>query len=906
MDYSTSERASSSRKRDHSPEHQLRRDSVRDDRDHHKKRRKSDEEDEDRKHKHKHKSRKRNGSDDEGRDGDKHRSKKHHKERKERDWASSDEDRPRKHKHKKDKDKDRKKDKGKSKAEEVDHNAMQIVDDDPDDKAFWREKDITMDGERVLATDIPTAESLKLRSTAEDKPGAPLPGGIASETQLKRDEWMLAPPSQPTVPTDDLDRRTKEQLMLAEQSLTEDYGEGSGGARTLGGGVDFFSSLGTERQKKPKVDRPNPDNVGFAHSLSASGVKLIPLQGPIIHHRELNQDLKEGKQVSHDEPPPPPPKNTPGGPGSSWRMMRLRRVYEAAEEEGRPVEEVGIERFGTLEQFEEAKEERRILDERQGKKAERDKGRGRQQDRENNQGGAKGFMFNDFEASGGSSRSSSFKRPGGYTAPQSGPSTPSPASGPPGRPAANKRVDSLRLPSQINSPLAQAHTPIPSVMTPPPLAATGGGRALSPSSLNKLQAKVLRAKLMGDPDADRLEKEYEAESRRAQGIDSESGVRTKVEMLPTLDARGRLYDVGRGGKDDDVPMPGNRRKKEPKFETHDRKTGEVIRINADDDEITLGEMLRQERFGAGSADQKNLNAQFASAIMKDAKFENDLDYIDDNAEKLARQKMRSDAMKRQFAINDYKKTQKVLATCQFCYGEDDSPPKAPVIAMGTRVYLSCTLTEELVPGHCLIVPIQHHLNMLEADDDVWDETRNFMKCLMRMFSEEDKGIIFYETVISLKHQKHTVIECVPLPWEAYDLIPGYFKESILASEAEWSQHKKLIDFSARPGGFRRAMVPNLPYFMVQFDYKGEKGYGHVIEGTADAMEHEDGLEEGEKGGGDFPWYFAGEIIGGVLELEPRRWRRPKRISPASNKDRVESFRAKYRKYDWTGMLEGRS
>ena len=85
--------------------------------------------------------------------------------------------------------------------------------------------------------------------------------------------------------------------------------------------------------------------------------------------------------------------------------------------------------------------------------------------------------------------------------------------------------------------------------------------------------------------------------------------------------------------------------------------------------------------------------------------------------------MRSDAMKRQFAINDYKKTQKALSTCQFCYGEDDSPPKAPVIAMGTRAYLSCTLNEELVPGHCLIVPIQHHLNMLEADDDVWDETK---------------------------------------------------------------------------------------------------------------------------------------------------------------------------------------
>lgn len=72
---------------------------------------------------------------------------------------------------------------------------------------------------------------------------------------------------------------------------------------------------------------------------------------------------------------------------------------------------------------------------------------------------------------------------------------------------------------------------------------------------------------------------------------------------------------------------------------------------------------------------------------------------------------------------DYKRTQQVLATCPFCYGEDDSLPKAPIVAMGTRTYLSCTTFEELVKGHCLIVPIQHHLSMLEADDDTWDEVR---------------------------------------------------------------------------------------------------------------------------------------------------------------------------------------
>ncbi|KAG1837591.1 CwfJ C-terminus 1-domain-containing protein-like protein [Suillus tomentosus] len=736
---------------------------------------------------------------------------------------------------------------------------------------MWVEKNIDNDGERLLATDIPTAESLKITSHATAREADPsLSPNLTTETRLQRDEWMLMPSSGIAEPLNS-SRPSAQGLPTGDETFTEDYGEFSSSQRTPAGGVDFFSSLGTERKRPPRPDKADPDKVK-------------------ISSKELNQDIRTGRSIDNDVPPPPLKATTPGGPGSNWRMMRLRRVYETAEEENKPIEEVALERFGTLQAFEEAKEERRILDERQGKRSGRkdERGRGRET------GGEKRFMFTDVGASGASSRSSSFRRPG------SGPTGSTPSTPSPTNPPANRRLDSLRLPSQAASPLAQSHTPIPNVMTPS-IASTSTRRAMSPSSLNKLQAQVLRAKLMNAPNAEKLEEEYEAEVRRANG--EEGGVRTHVEVLPTLDARGRMYDVGHG-KDDAEKGPGNKRKKE-KFETRDAKTGELLRYNADDDEITLGEMVRQERFGAGMADQKNLDAQFAKAIMGDGKFQNDLDYMDDNAERLGRQKMRTDAMKRQFAVHDYKRTQKALATCQFCYGEDDSPPKAPVVAMGTQAYLSCTLNEELLDGHCLIVPIQHHLTMLEADDDVWDEVRNFMKSVMRMFAEEDKGVIFYETVISLKPQKHTCIECVPLTWDKYDDIPAYFKESILASEAEWSTHKKVIDFSARPGGFRRAMVPNLPYFMVQFDYKGEKGYGHVIEGTGEsaATGEEDGaLDEGDKGGGDFPRYFAGEIIGNVLDLDPRRWMRPRRVDYRHNKDRIQRFKKMYEKFDWTGLI----
>lgn len=68
----------------------------------------------------------------------------------------------------------------------------------------------------------------------------------------------------------------------------------------------------------------------------------------------------------------------------------------------------------------------------------------------------------------------------------------------------------------------------------------------------------------------------------------------------------------------------------------------------------------------------------------------------------------------------------------------------------------------------------------------------------------------------------------------------------MTSESEWSQHKKLIDFSVRPGGFRRSMVSNLPYFMVQWDYKGQSGYGHVVEGNDESSGQAGQGENGEK------------------------------------------------------------
>jgi hypothetical protein len=133
---------------------------------------------------------------------------------------------------------------------------------------------------------------------------------------------------------------------------------------------------------------------------------------------------------------------------------------------------------------------------------------------------------------------------------------------------------------------------------------------------------------------------------------------------------------------------------------------------------------------------------------------------------------------------------------------------------------------------------------------------------MQMFAKQNKGVLFVETVLptNIKFHKHSYIEAIPLSADIFSDAPGYFREAILASESEGSQHKKLIDFSERPGGFRRSLVSNLPYFMVQWDHKGEKGYGHVIEGSeegsgAGADDELEGLvKEGDKGGSEYTRY----------------------------------------------------
>lgn len=723
--------------------------------------------------------------------------------------------------------------------------------------------------------------------------------------------------------------------------------------------ASYFSTLGQARVKQPRPEKSDPEKLK-------------------ISSRELNIQLVQRKTVDeYTTPNADEGKKQYGGPGYQWRMMKLKRTLEAAEVEGRDLEEVALERFATMEDFEDALEERRVLDgQAKGKKREEEGGRStptlqsvarRSYMLASGGSGERNSGTDDSEPSSRLGSRQGFKRPGE----SSGATTPRPP-----------RNIGFETPSASKPTTPSA---IPSVFTPfigRPDATQAGvvlddGSSdpdrpiLTPDQLNKLQANILKAELMGDDSQhSALKEEYERESGRAKahttaagdkggafapsshtyrrggksgaGVLVEDGTR-ELQVLPTLDARGRMYDIGAldfSSTDPAAGVDGGSRKKlkgRDTFEARDPRTGHFIRYSADDDTTTLSDLVRQEKFSAGPSAQKNPDAELAANIMTDAGFSSNLEDQDDEAHRYAKKKMRSDALKRQFAINDFARTQKALDRCRFCWQDEGSkPPRVVVVSSGYRAYLAVPDTEGVVEGemgeNLLIVPMQHHLSLLEADEETWDEIKNFQKCLMQLAASKSQKVIFYETITSLKTQLHSYIEAVLLPAAAMDFLPGVLKESLRSVGGEFSTHRKVIDFTVeRP--FRNALVPNLPYFAVSWDYRWSTGYGHVIEdmdseqgrggsggGRGEDRGGDDAYDVGEMAagpgsgvGGKFDANFARDVIRAVLEdLDAededgggyvRGFGRSKSRSEEEKRRVRESFRKEWDKYDWTKMLQ---
>ncbi|GKU85820.1 hypothetical protein SLEP1_g439 [Rubroshorea leprosula] len=223
--------------------------------------------------------------------------------------------------------------------------------------------------------------------------------------------------------------------------------------------------------------------------------------------------------------------------------------------------------------------------------------------------------------------------------------------------------------------------------------------------------------------------------------------------------------------------------------------------------------------------------------------------------------------------------------CLFCF-ENPNRPKHLVTAIANFTYLMLPQWQSVVPGHCCILPMQHESSTRTLDDNVWEEIRNFKKCLIMMFAKQEKEVVFLETVIGLAQQRrHCLIECIPLPREIAKQAPLYFKKAIDEAEDEWSQHnaKKLIDTSKK--GLRGSIPKNFPYFHVEFGL--DRGFVHVI--------------DDEK---DFKSSLGLNVIRGMLQLpEEDMYRRRRHESVEMQKQAVASFVQDWEPFDWTKQLD---
>lgn len=364
----------------------------------------------------------------------------------------------------------------------------------------------------------------------------------------------------------------------------------------------FTSFLGPIKEKKP-IEKPKP-------------------KGLVISSRELNTGLLNHSPTPSDaeEDKYTPPDYTIGDAGSSWRMMKLKNLYAAAKETMKPVEELALERMGSLRAFDEAREEEQELERRK---------RDRRTD-----GVLKVKVTGELYLQRLAKERKKHRR----------------------------HEERNQFIKSVDSNQRQPDIPL-----------------ISQSELNKLRAAVLRAEMANSPDAKRLAVEYADAVERFNTQSIAPEVITLATSHSTL-----LPHLSREQSKSSVDM-------------------------------TIEDMLKEERATKRIAT--------VDRIARDSRYRNDLDYLDENAERLAMPTKRKETDLKSLSIQEHKKQERIMANCPLCFKDDGHGPLAPAISLATRTYLSLPTEPELTSLGAIIVPIRHGRNLAECDDDEWEEIR---------------------------------------------------------------------------------------------------------------------------------------------------------------------------------------
>ncbi len=396
------------------------------------------------------------------------------------------------------------------------------------------------------------------------------------------------------------------------------------------------------------------------------------------------------------------------------------------------------------------------------------------------------------------------------------------------------------------------------------------------TSLNALSAKIMKAEMFGDfVKVDNLKKKLE----KLRVLKEHHQKQTKQECLSDPAVKTiPLVSTDRFGRVRPLNMPNSeavRKHGAPAAKKSNRR-----KYNDDDEQYSIQELVEQERKMSTQDTQfaiAGMASKFVSSSSKD-------DTIDEkHASKVAvsYDPRQNDSKEFMRAMVESKKLAEAIENCKLCFGNENFS-KTLLVAVGINVYLAVPAVQSLTNGHCLLIPMEHHSSLLLLDENVWDEIKVFQKGLTRMFNEHDCDVVFTESYLSAHKKTHAYLECIPLPREQGDMASMYFKKAIMESEDEWSLNRKLIDTKMK--GVRGSLPVGLPYFFVEFGIDG--GFAHIVEDRS-----------------SFPSYFAKEVIGGMLDLEPRLWLKPPLDSFENQKSKTLNLSEWWQPYDWTQTLK---
>lgn len=232
-----------------------------------------------------------------------------------------------------------------------------------------------------------------------------------------------------------------------------------------------------------------------------------------------------------------------GDAGAKWRMMKLKGVYRRAEELGRSIEDVAIEQYGNLREFDYAREEQTEIDRRETY--------------------GEGYVGKE--------------KPNGELSLERQHETK----------ARNERTGSTKeLAVEADDPPEFVKSILPS---------SDQGQ-VDQSTLNRLRARMMKAKLKGSVDAEKLQAEYEKAVRSSTVyLDPETVV------LGAMD--NRMLTGGRGSE----------------VKSIDNKRGKERGLVEENEDMTIEDMVREERRNKNHPGGEGL--RYAERIAKDGKFD---------------------------------------------------------------------------------------------------------------------------------------------------------------------------------------------------------------------------------------------------------------------------------------------